>query len=254
MSVGFAKSYAVGRVVAGQEDVVYLPRNGVRGKRGVVLLHGHNQTVQHFLAPALAGQFALAETIAAAGLACVAINAEGNGWATDQVIADIDSARTYLGTLGCASDKLLLLGVSMGGANMFNYARAHPDRVAALIGCIPASDMNDLRDNDRGAAGVRDAINTDWGLPAGSTSGTNPLPARANPLVDANAAAIAGSGALIKMYYSTADTTVIPSTVTALAAKLGISPIVVDNVSGHSDATLAKLPLNEVVQSLYSHA
>jgi dienelactone hydrolase len=254
MAVGFSKSYSVGRVVSGQEDVIYRPRNGARGKRGVVLLHGHNQTVQHFLAPALAGQFKLAEAIAAAGLVCVALHTEGNGWGSDQVIADIESARTYMGTLGCATDKVLLVGISMGGGCMFNYARANPTKVAALVGCIPACDFDDLRDNDRGAAGVRDAINTAFGLAAGSTSATVALPSRANPMSDANAALIAGSGAKIKLYYSTVDAVVIPATVTALATKLGVTPTVVDTTNGHSDNTLAAMPRNEVVQTLFAAA
>jgi hypothetical protein len=254
MAVGFSKSYGVGRVVSGQEDVIYRPRNGARGKRGVVLLHGHNQTVQHFLAPALAGQFKLAEAIAAAGLVCVALHTEGNGWGSDQVIADIESARTIWERWVALLTKSSWSGSVWVVVACSTMPEPIPTKVAALVGCIPACDFDDLRDNDRGAAGVRDAINTAFGLAAGSTSATVALPSRANPMSDANAALIAGSGAKIKLYYSTVDAVVIPATVTALATKLGVTPTVVDTTNGHSDNTLAAMPRNEVVQTLFAAA
>jgi hypothetical protein len=81
-----------------------------------------------------------------------------------------------------------------------------------------------------------------------------PLPARANPTDDANAALIASAGARIRLYYSTVDTTVIPGTVTTLAAKIGAAATAIDSVTGHSDATVGKTPTDEVVRTLYAAA
>jgi pimeloyl-ACP methyl ester carboxylesterase len=164
---------------------------------------------------------------------CVSIYDEGNGWGNDAAVADIDTARVFLGTLGCATDKVLLVGASMGVVDALNYARAHPDRVAAIVGMIPGSDVNDLRDNNR-AGTTQAAINTAWGLAGGSTSATVPLPARANPTDDANAALIASAGARI--------------------AKIGAAATAIDSVTGHSDATVGKTPTDEVVRTLYAAA
>jgi pimeloyl-ACP methyl ester carboxylesterase len=252
--IPFATSYANGRIVASQDDVIFMPRNGARGKRGVILLHGQDTSLLVWSNPSgTPGQASIGTALASVGFVCVSIFDEGNGWGNDAAVADIDAARVYLGTLGCATDKVLLVGASMGVVDALNYTRAHPDRVAAVIGMIPGSDVDDMRDNNR-AGTTQAAINTAWGLAAGSTSATVPLPARANPTADANAAAIAGSGAIIKLYYSTVDTVVLPSTVTALAAKLGITATAIDSTTGHSDATVGKTPTDEVAQTLYALA
>lgn len=254
--IPFSASYSVGRIVAGQADVVLRPRSPRSGKRGVILLHGMDTSLLVWGDPALApGQAGVGAALAGAGLVCVSIHAEGNGWANAATLADIDAARLYLGSLGCPVDKVLLVGASMGAANALGYTAAHPDRVAAVVGIIPASDVNDLRDNNR-AGTTRAAINTAWALPAGSTSATVPLPDAANPFADATAAAIASSGAPIRLYYSTVDAVVIPATVTALAAKIGptATATVIDTTTGHSDATVAKTPTSAVAQALYAAA
>lgn len=252
--IPFATSYANGRIVAGQDDVVFTPRGGPRGKRGVVLLHGQDTSLLVWSDPSGSpGQASIGTALASVGFVCVSIFDEGNGWGNDAAVADIDTARLYLGTLGCATDKVLLVGASMGAVDALNYTRAHPDRVAALVGIIPGSDVDDIRDNNR-AGTTRAAINTAWGLAAGSTSASVPLPARANPSADANAAAIASSGAVINLYYSTVDTVVIPATVVALAAKLGASATAIDSSTGHSDATVGKTPTDEVARTMYAAA
>lgn len=254
MSHPFSTSYGNGRIVAGQDDVIFRPRNGPHGKRGVIFLHGQDTSLLVWGSPALApGQASVGAVVASLGLAGVALYAEGNGWGNDATVADIETARTFLGTLGCATDKVLLVGASMGCVDSFNYIRAHPDRVAGMVGLIPGSDVDDLRDNNR--AGTCQAnINTAWGLTPGSTSATVPLPARANPTANVNAAAIAGSGAHIKLYYSSVDTVVLPATVTTLATKLGCTATVIDSTNGHSDATVGEAPMNEIAQTLYAVA
>lgn len=248
--VPFATSYGKSRIVSGQDDVIFTPRNGARGKRGVILLHGQLQAADAWNASTTPGQSSLATAIAGAGLVCISIYADGPSWGNDATIADIEATRTYLGTLGCATDKILLVGASMGALNALNYCRANPTRVAALIGVIPACDLDDIRDNNRASAQAN--VNTAWSLANGSTSATVPLPARANPTADANAATIAGSGAVIKLYYSTADTVIPPATVTTLATKLGVTPTVIDTTNGHTDTTIGLTPTSEVAQTLYA--
>jgi hypothetical protein len=140
------------------------------------------------------------------------------------------------------------------------YMAAHPDRVAAMWGVIPANDLNDIRDNNRGG-NTQANINTAWGLAAGSTSATVPLPAGSNPSDPAVAAAIATSGP-IQLCYSTADTIVVPQTVEAFADLVGpsCSITVADTVSGHTDTTMGAAAaltagsLNKMASFLEAHA
>jgi pimeloyl-ACP methyl ester carboxylesterase len=116
----------------------------------VVLLHGQDTSLLVWSDPSGSpGQASIGTALASVGFVCVAIFDEGNGWGNDAAVADIDTARLYLGTLGCATDKVLLVGASMGAVDALNYTRAHPDRVAAVIGLIPGSDVDDIRDNNR---------------------------------------------------------------------------------------------------------
>src|ERR1044071_268892 len=243
-----AVSAGTGRVVSAQVDHIWVPRLLTAGKRVVVLLHGQLQTGQEWNdITNTPFQSAVAQAVTDAGMACASIYGDGAAWGNDTQLADLETLRTSLPTLipGCNNDKLLIIGASMGGLWGFNYMRAHPTLVAAYVGIMPASDMDDIRDINRGGT-TQANINTAWGMPVGSTSGTNALPTRANPNSSANAALIASSGAPIKMYYSTADTIVVPATVTSLATKLGVTPTIISNSLDHGDALIGAAPLGEI--------
>lgn len=244
--IGYSVSAGYERISTGDKDWIFMPRDGARGRRGVVLLHGQLQTGQEWWADASPGQTAVAQILAAAGLPMFAVFGEGPGWGIDAVVAELDNTRTLFGNYGAATDKMVIVGASMGAADGLNYMRAHPSRVAGFVGIMPACDLDDIRDNNRNGNG-RTYINAAWGMPVGSTSATDPLPSQANPNTTANAASIASSGADIKFYYSSADTVVIPSTVESLASKLGIVPTLISDSVNHSDGLFQEVPLDEMV-------
>lgn len=234
-----------GRLVPGELDLIWMPRGGARGRRPVLLLHGQLQSGQEWNAPATTPQqTAITRAIAAADLAIFSLYAAGSAWGNDTALADIDTALAATAAYGCRVDAALLVGASMGGCDGWNYMRASPNKVRAFIGIMPASDSDDVRDANRASA--RDKINTAWGLPAGSTSATNPLPTRANPAYQVNADLIKTSPAITngrcKLYYSAGDTVVIPSTVTALAAKVGVAATQVSATLDHSDGIFGACP------------
>jgi len=235
--IPYSISYGLGRITAGQNDLIMIPRCNYAGKRVVVLGHGQLQHTSDWVNPNLTGQMALGAAMAQAGFVVIATDLDGPNWGHTESVADIDTIRVFAGTLGCATDKILYIGASMGAFDGLMYMAAHPTRVAAMVGSIPANDLNDIRDNNRGG-NTQANINTAWGLAAGSTSSTVPLPANSNPSDPAVAAVIATSGPIL-LCYSTVDTIVLPSTVTHFAGLVGATTAVCDTTAGHSDAAMA---------------
>lgn len=114
---------------------------------------------------------------------------------------------------GAAAVGLGALGVSQDFAGFMRYHRGTA-ALNCLVGIIPMYDLADLRNFDRG--GLRDAINTAWGLAAGSTGdyplhGTSlaALPTGANP---ANPASNPPLDLPIYMCYSDEDIICPPTT------------------------------------------
>jgi hypothetical protein len=253
-----ATSFGNGRAVAGQDDFHVIPDGGPRGRRAVVVCHGQLQATLAWLSPGTPGQFGIVQTLAQAGFVVLGGYYDGPMWGNDTAVADLEAFRVWAGTLGAHNDKLLLLGASMGHYDACMYAAAHPDRVAAIASIIPGIDIDDVRDNNK--ANARDYVNTAWGTPAGSTSATNPLPAAAKLLTPSKVAAVASSGAPVKMYYSTADTVILPTSVTAYADALNAqvnglaTATIVSSTLDHSDAAMGAMPMTEVSRFFDQHA
>lgn len=254
MTVPYQVFIANNNIEIGQVDLTFLPKWGHHGRRGVVLIHGAGGNARYYNDSHLPGNLPLAATIAGMGLVCVAAYDAGNSW--DNVAMEgtgnndglLDANFARLKSLGCASDKFLIVGTSMGGLQGLTYMAVNPNKVAAYVGLIPANDENDLRDNNR--LGVRADINIAHSLPVGSTSSTVPLPINANPSTSINAAKIAACSAVKKIYYSTVDTIVLPSTILHIAPLIGAETIVIDTTYGHSDLTIAQAPFGEIANFL----
>lgn len=128
----------------------------------------------------------------------------------------VTDAVTYLtGTMGAKTDKVLMVAHSMGAGQAMAYARANPSKVSAMIVLQPLSDIQDVVSNDRG--GFAASINVRFsGGYSDATYGSVSNPA----LFGASLAGIP-----IQFWYSTDDTIVIPSTVTALMSLIGSSAV-----------------------------
>lgn len=244
-----AVSYGFNRIISADIDVTFVPKYGAHGRRGIIVLPGQLQTPLDYVSDTNPYQQTFFRDLVRVGTAGAVIDATVAGWGSDltghDAVGAIETTRTYLANLGCATDKIVLVGASAGVMDALNYTRTYPSQVAALIGIMPASDLDDFRDNNRASA--RANINTAWGMTVGSTSATEALPSRANPNTTTNAATIASSGAVIAFYYSTGDTVVIPSTVESLATKLGITPTIISTSVDHSDALFGLVDVDEII-------
>lgn len=130
---------------------------------------------------------------------------------------------------GTRTDLVGMLGLSMGGLGL-NWVRQNANRLAAYAGLLPVAALDAMHDRDPGGRGA--TIESAYG----GTSAYNAALA-ANPSCDPNAAtSIAVLTTLkskMRLWYSSDDTTVVPSEVTGFASAVGCEATNVGAV-GHS--------------------
>lgn len=224
-----ASSLGLNRAVTGEQDVILLPRikSRVVGKRGIIVCHpaGFGAASTVGATPILTAFPALCSALADAGYAVVATDLGGaTAWANDAAMTAFAGARTLLATTGCLTDKVLLVGCSMGNLTALRYAADNPGQVAAIAGIVPAVDIVGIRDGNLGSLAAQ--INTAWGI-----TGTDAVPARGVPLSrGANLAGLRWRG-----YYSAADTVTVPAGVTSLVSTIGstASSVQVSTTANH---------------------
>lgn len=251
---GVACLVGAGNVVTGENDIIFMPRGGCRGRRPIFLFHGQLRPVgdwnNYVSAP---GSTILGWALARAGFLVIAAYWSGPQWGNASFRAEVEFARTYATSLGASSDKFIALGVSMGAFESLSLAQHAPSEVAAAIGLIPAVDLDDFRDND--LANARSYINAAYGLPAGSTSATAPLPSDANVIKAENATQIISP---IRLYGSSTDPYAKWSAVNTLVNRLTNSPDVaaldVSPGGGHSETTIAAAPVEDICKFVQAYA
>jgi dienelactone hydrolase len=247
---GYAANTQTGRIFAGEQDTIFMPRDVRKGKRVCVLLHAHLTTAQtagyEWLdATNFPASVILAAYLASNGIPCITgqmgSQASGNDFANDEGMSRVTAAISTLQAAvpGCATDKAVLGGLSMGGGTAARYAMLNPASVAAVYGIIPMADISDIYVNNR--AGVQAEIGTAWGVtyPTALPSGAD-LPGQAH----------LAASVPCRLDYGGADPTVLPSTVQALAAAWGANCTATqtDNTLGHGDALSAKTDPKTVYQ------
>lgn len=244
MTLGYAVTTAVGRVAAGETDELFTPRAPRAGRCGVILCHGAGQLSEFIDLATQKSSMKLAAALATAGIPCIAGDFGGNIWANDVLMSRIDSAWGVLKDAfpTMRTDKVCLLGVSMGGAAVARYSQLHPASVAAVVGFIPVWDLVGLYVANTG--GYQAPIGASWGV-------TPPAPLPATADVATNAPNAAGIPTLAG--YSTADQIVKPTWVTSYVAKVGGTAIVTDTVYGHSDQAIGGMPISTVGNFLAAH-
>lgn len=246
---GVAVSLVNGRIVSGELDVLFEPRTGPKGKRPVFLFHGQARPAQDWNeSVGWPGSTGLAWALAHQGLLVIAAYWSGPTWGNPAFRAEVETARTFAASKGAAADKFIAIGASMGGFESLSLAQHVPTEVACGVGLIPAVNLDYFRDTD--TASARTYINNAYGMPAGSTSATNPLPSDANPFLDANAAQIT---APFKLYGSSSDATAPWADAVTMAGKIGATATDVSN-AGHTDATIKAAPVAEILDFVLAHA
>lgn len=216
-----------------------------RTKLGFVFVHGANSSQTQSASAAFAGIRAVVDAIVGAGYPILSVHAGGTQWGnatsdghiTDAVAYLHNTVKTYPGIVG-------LFGASMGALACQNWARANLAATALLVGMTPVSDLSDIHTNNRG--GLTTSINSAYG---GAYS-EGVYGATRNPATYA-AADLAGLRYL--GYYGTADTTVIPGTVTAVAAAIGPTATAIA-VPGTHGGALSNVPPADVVGWVHRYA
>jgi hypothetical protein len=140
----------------------------------------------------------------------------GNQWGNDTSQTRIGQLWTYVKSqLGTKTDKFVGIGVSKGMTALLNYTRANPGNVAALLGIVPAVNVSDIHDNNRG--GNQASIDTAYGAAWAANAATH------DPAL--NTTTHASQAIPMKLIYGDSDTVVIPSTVTAFASAVGATAV-----------------------------
>lgn len=156
-------------------------------------------------------------------------------WSSDAAINAVTAAVAWLkdpAKGGAKTDKVYLVGVSMGNLAAMGWARTHVADVAAICSLIPVSDLNDIVANNRGgfAGNVNAALGHVYneGADGPTRNPTN------------YGAALAGIPT--RLYYAGSDTVVIPSTVTGLATVIGSSATAVSaGALPHGESAIAAI-------------
>lgn len=239
---GYHVSTSVGRVFAGETDEIWTPRTPRSGRCGVVMCHGSGNPQAGIDLTAQPSSVKLMAALASAGIACIAGDFGNQSWGNDTIMSRIDAAWTVLKAQFPAmrTDKLALIGGSMGGAATARYSQLHPDRVACHVGLIPLWDLLAFYAANPGA--IATEVGAAWGVTAPAA-----LPAGASIAAGASLAA----GVPLLAGYSSVDTTVLPAWVTAYVAQIkNATAIITDSTFGHSDQAIGGMPISTVGQFL----
>lgn len=242
MSMGYTVAQAQGRVAAGEMDELWIPNSPRKGRCGVVLCHGSGAPQEYVDLASQPSSVKLAAALARAGIPCVAGDFGGQAWANDTAMSRVTAAWGLLQSkFGVRSDKVCLVGVSMGGATAVRYCQLNPSKVAAMVGLIPLVDLVSFYNAN--VSGTQAQIAGAWGVTAPAA-----LPASADIFRNA----LSGGSVPQLLGYSSVDQIVQPAWVQAYVSALGGWPttIVTDSTYGHSDQAVGGMPIATAAQFL----
>lgn len=241
---GYTADNAVGRVVAAEYDTIWRPRTPRVGTCGLVLLHGQSNP-RAYMDSAQIASVRLAAALASSGIPCIAAEMHGNSWATDQSMTDITTAWGVLKAAYPAmrTDKVCLLGASMGAALGTRYTQLNPSSVAATVGIIPAYDPKAIYINNNVGDAAMEAA---WGF-----SGLGAFP----DALDLGPKANLATSVPILTGYASNDSVVPAASVTAYHTAAGGDPANIVNVGAldHTDAAIAAMPIATIARFLVAH-
>lgn len=211
-----------------------------QGLRGIIAIHGHGASATVWTPGNFVGDHAL--YLAKGGNLVLSIDAAGPAtWANDACMSAIDSAFTYLTTtLGCLSDKVGVMGWSMGGLAAMNWLKRNPSKVTKVVVWAPGLNIDYFYDNNPTSKTEIDAAY--GGSGHAQYAGHNPQD---------DAASYSGLGVPVHIYQGTADSTVPPSQATAFIAAVNDSNYVLHSKTGAGHATIFNyVPVTETLRNL----
>jgi pimeloyl-ACP methyl ester carboxylesterase len=143
-------SVGVGRVTAGEKDVIMRPKSRpATAKPGVLYVHGAEGDVGGALTwMTIQGRSRLINSIADAGYTMLSCDLGGvSTWGNDTAISRITTARNYLLTLqDVAQGPIILVAQSMGGQNSMVWAASNKTMVKGIVLVLPVVNIQDVRD------------------------------------------------------------------------------------------------------------
>lgn len=225
-------SAGIGRVTAGEADVIMRPKCRQGTKPGVLYVHGAEADVGGGLTwMTIATRAKLINAIADAGHTMLSCDLGGVAtWGNDTAISRITAAKNYLLTLqDVAAGKIILVGQSMGGQNALVWAAANPTLVKGVICAIPVINIQDVR--NRVYTASVDAAYTGGYSDAAYGAAHSPY-------------VIAGNGGLngirMQLWYGDSDTTCLPQYTQAMATRA--NAVELHQVSGgHAESTVGSI-------------
>jgi len=237
-------SHGSGRYAASEVDVFVANLAGwAGGVRGVLYFHGAAASATSCRDYTNIGELHLVNAIAEA-FPVLSIDAGGaNAFGNSTAVARCSDGRTHLqGTRLAKAGTVLCVGSSMGALTALNYAKANPTHVAAVVGLIPAIDLNDIVTNNRG--GLAANVNTAYSTYNEATHG-----ATSNPATYA-----ATFTTPTRLYYASDDTTCLPGTATAFDTACASATAVSVGALGHTQAAIDAVPRDALLDFLNDFA
>ncbi|HHA2804366.1 TPA: hypothetical protein ACOFB9_000721 [Stenotrophomonas maltophilia] len=135
-----------GRVHAGETDAVISPDEYCGGSYACILVHGVEAAggaIDWMTASPY--RWPIVRTVVdQCGLYTISADMGGSStWGNSILLSRMDEAFAYTQTFSqVKKGKVILVGQSMGGLAMLNWARANKSKVAAVVGVIPVTNMN----------------------------------------------------------------------------------------------------------------
>lgn len=232
-----------GRIHSGERDMVITPAGYAGGSYACIMVHGVEATggAWDWMTASRYRWPIVRNMVDRCGLYSISADLGGSStWGNSTLLARLDEAFAYTQTFPqVKKGKVLLVGQSMGGLAMLNWAKANPSKVAGMVGVIPVTNMNSAM-----AAGFSSQINAAYGgAYSDATYGAN-----YNPYVFASSL----SGIPGQLWVGDTDTIAKLSDANVVAS--AAPSIQVRALTGaHAESTLGLIDLGAMADFLNSH-
>lgn len=238
-------TYGVGQYSEGHASEAHTAgwrRDYKTGGRGLIWCHskGANSRepwdpTEDSWVPGMAGITSLGSVIMSGDLG-------GDAWGNSSCQSFMSDVWAWLKTqYGTKTDKAIIGAMSMGALGALNWARANPTLVKAIILFYPCVNLQAQHDGTGGAAPFAASIETAYGgVPVYST-------------FDPSHNAASYMGIPIRMYYSSADTTVGTSNQTAFATAVGGSAFSSVSLGAVAHADMTQPSVNDACSWLEAY-
>lgn len=209
----------------------------------VVACHGASGTEEQMLGTWPAYPRAVILAIVAAGYPVIAPYAGGNTWGNDTAMSRITEAVAYgRANLGASPSPVVLVGLSMGGCNVLNWAKRNRADTACVVGVVPVSDVSDIHTNNRsGLTAQINAAHSTW-TEAAHGAARNPATFAATDL----------AGLHYQAWGATSDTSCLPATVSAVCTAIGGTATYTE-VAGDHNSGIGAITTSTVTSFIGAH-